>query len=380
MREILSKCVAAARFFALTRAVLCFLAIIFWSPLFSQSESLIDHTLFLIGDCGEPYVEGDPIAGVFHNQIRSSGANTTVLFLGDNVYVKGLPERGHRLREDGEDALNNQAGWIKGTEAQGIFIPGNHDWAHWGKKGYKYIINQQNFIDSIHNQVTLLPRNGCPGPVVKQLGDHVTLVIIDTQWLLHRWEKPGAESGCFSKNNDQFFDNLQQVFNENKGKRIVVAGHHPLITYGEHGGVFRLRAHLFPLTELSMGLYIPLPIIGSLYPLYRKFYGSIQDTPHPKYKKFVRQMEAIMKDVPGSVYIAGHEHALQHIVKNQNHFIVSGSGSKIEFVKKKKFAKYASHERGFVRMTVKKNSEVILHYFQVDTENPQGKEVYQVQL
>jgi hypothetical protein len=242
------------------------------------------------------------------------------------------------------------------------------------------MLNQQDFIDSIGRQVTLLPRNGCPGPVVKPLGENALLVIIDTQWLLHKWQKPGEESSCDAKTPEQFYDQIQKIFAQNKNKRIILAAHHPLITYGEHGGVFRLRAHIFPLTELTKGLYIPLPIIGSIYPLYRKYIGHVQDTSHPTYKKMSEQIQKIMDESPGSIYVSGHEHALQYIVKGESHFVVSGSGSKIEFVKKKGYAKYASHERGFVKIALGADGGVSIIYVHVDKDYPNGREVYRAKL
>lgn len=358
------------------------LIIIFFisSSVYAQPSEQVDHTFFLIGDCGEPYVKDERIAKVFPEHVRAAGDHTTVLFLGDNVYVKGLPERGHRIRERGEDILKMQAGWLQGSTARGIFVPGNHDWDHWGKNGYQYVLNQQHFIDSLNQQVTFLPKNGCPGPVVQQIGEHILLVLIDTQWLLHQWDKPGENSECEAKTQEQFFERLQSIFDQNKNKRIVIAAHHPLITYGEHGGVFTLRTHLFPITELIKELYIPMPIIGSLYPLYRKWIGHIQDTAHPDYRSFIRQIERIMATAPGTLYVSGHEHGLQHIQKGELHFLVSGTGSKIEFVRKKRYAKYARHLRGFIKLAVHHDQSMSVYFYHVDKEVPDGRLVYQVKL
>ena len=341
-----------------------------------QDQHVI-HTLFLIGDCGEPYVQNDPIGTVLLKKITESPTRTTTLYLGDNVYPKGLPEEGHRLRLESEFILKSQVNFTNAVNNKTIFIPGNHDWQHWGKHGIDYIHNQQSWIDSLADEnVTLLPRDGCPGPVEISVSGKVTLVILDTQWLIHQWEKPGEESSCDAKTLDDVISQLDDILYRNRRKRVIVAGHHPLITYGEHGGIFPLRMHLFPLTDLSEHLYIPLPVVGSIYPLYRNWFGHIQDTMHPVNKEFTERILKVLKAYPGSVYVSGHEHALEHIVKDSTHMIVSGSGSKVEMVKKKGFALYANAVRGFVKADLSDDGAVHVDFIQVDGSCPEGKVVY----
>ena len=54
------------------------------------------HTLFLVGDGGEPYVRDNPIANVLATRISSAPEKSTVLFLGDNIYPAGLPSKDSR--------------------------------------------------------------------------------------------------------------------------------------------------------------------------------------------------------------------------------------------------------------------------------------------
>src|SRR5690606_6501862 len=135
--------------------------------------------------------------------------------------------------------------------------------------------------------------------------------------------------------------------------------------------------HLFPLEEISRGLYIPLPVLGSIYPLYRKFLGHLQDTPHPVNKAFSQALQRIMRHYPGSLYVAGHEHALQYIVKDSTHFIVSGSVSKTEYVREKGYAVFAKDLLGFSRVSILANGAMIVAFFQVDENHPEGRQVFQ---
>jgi hypothetical protein len=355
-----------------------FLLVLFTAtPAFAQDRVSVIQSLFLIGDAGEYYLSADPIGKALQTKINEAAGKATVLYLGDNVYPRGLPNAGERLRNQGEFILRTQIEWLNGTQAKGIFIPGNHDWHHWGRKGHQYILNQQHWLDSLKNEnIMLLPRDGCPGPVEIPLGDKTALVIIDTQWFLHQWDKPGEDSSCDAKTTEEVLTQLSDIFYRNRNRTVILAGHHPLITYGEHGGVFPFRSHLFPLTDLSHGLYIPMPVIGSIYPLYRKWIGHIQDTAHPINKAFSNAIQKIMAQYTGSIYVAGHEHALQYITKDSSHFIVSGSGAKTEMVKKKGYAEFADDVRGFVQLDILSDGAVTAHFYHTNEKSGELKEVF----
>ena len=83
-------------------------------------------------------------------------------------------------------------------------------------------------------------------------------------------------------------------------------------------------------------------MLGSIYPLYRKLIGNIQDTPHPEYRLFRQLMHEELAKYPGVIYAAGHEHALQYITKDSVHYVVSGSAVKSTPVKLRGHAKFVT--------------------------------------
>lgn len=357
------------------------LHILFWLPVLhvsaQRSDSAVVHTVFLLGDAGEPHVKDTPMGKVVSGRMAEAGENATVLFLGDNIYTNGLPDRDARNYEEAESILQTQVGFVQGSKARAIFIPGNHDWHNWGRKGLAFIRNQQRWLDSLKDEnITLLPRDGCPGPVEIALGEKTVLIVLDTQWFLHQWDKATDPELCTATTDAEVFTMVEDIFRRNKGKRMIVAAHHPLYTYGEHGGVFTWKAHLFPLVKITKYAYIPFPVIGSIYPLYRKWLGHIQDTPHPVYRNFSAALQKIMQAYPGAIYVAGHEHALQYIVKDSTHYIVSGSAAKTEYVKQKGHAIFAKDILGFSEMGVLANGSVRLTFYQVDEHRPHGYNVF----
>lgn len=341
------------------------------------THAQVEHTLFLVGDAGEPFYD-NPVGPFLRNRIGEATAPTTVLFLGDNIYPRGMPPKGSSGREEAEAILNMQVGWVSGTDSRAIFIPGNHDWKKGARDGLATVLRQQRFIDSLHDErISFVPRNGCPGPEVLELTDKVVLVIIDSQWPLHPWREGFEEGPCEIKSTGDLVSALSDVYASYPDRRVILAAHHPVVTYGEHGGVFTLKDHIFPLTNARPNLYLPLPVVGSIYPAYRAWFGNIQDLAHPLYRAYASRIMDVMADYPGSVMVSGHDHALQYATIGSNHFIVSGSGSKTTHVKKKDHAVFAESITGITQLDLLRDGSITITFWRVDDDHPQGLTAYQ---
>lgn len=316
---------------------------------YAQSPS-IAHSVFLIGDAGEPDYAAANLAAL-SEQLQEAGENSTLIFLGDNIYPKGLGGKNDPERSVQEAKLTKQLDVAKDFPGNTFVIPGNHDWAQGKQEGWQHVLNQQKFVNEyFQGQEVFQPMNGCPGPVEVELASGLWLVIFDMQWLLHKFDKPGEESTCEFKNPVEVLQEIENLLEKHKQDRVILASHHPLYSYGLHGGKYPLKDHIFPLAEAKKGLYVPLPVMGSIYPLFRSTIGNIQDIPHPKYKAIRNTIQGYLTTYKNAVYVAGHEHSLQHIEKEGVHHIVSGSGSKTTHAKQGKFSKYSASKTGFVRI------------------------------
>lgn len=331
----------------------------------SSAVGQVDNfRVYLIGDGGKLDQVSVPYKSTLQHQLANDQTPSVIVFLGDNIYPKGMLNADSKNRKRTEAVLQAHLDLVPGFIGRIIFVPGNHDWKRGSREGLQFVLNQQAWVDSLKNKnIQVLPGNGCPGPIEVPLSDKLVLIVIDTQWWLHPWEKPeGETSSCDCKTKSDFTVQLDDMLRRNKNKRVIVTAHHPVITYGEHGGVYGLKDHIFPLTEAQKSLYIPLPIVGSLYPLYRQIFGSIQDQAHPQYKAFSEGMMKILEQYPGVIYASGHDHSLQYSLKDSVHYVVSGGGSKVSTVKKKGYAKYAASELGYVRLTVGETGNDKLEY------------------
>lgn len=358
-----ANCLTHFIFSAMSKAVVRLLLILAPIQLFAQDN----FHVYLIGDAGLKSVKNASYKKLLQQQVNDS-VPSAIVFLGDNIYPKGMPPAGNRKRAEAEEILQASIDLVPGFKGPMIFVPGNHDWKRGRPDGINFIHYQQAWLDSLHrDNIKLLPQNGCPGPVEIPLSDKVVLIVIDTQWWLQPWEKPEGETSlCDCKTQADLIVQLDDALRRNQHKRVIVAAHHPVITYGEHGGVYSLKDHIFPFTDLNKKLYIPLPVVGSLYPLYRKIFGSIQDTSHPEYRKLRKQMMALLEQYPGVIYASGHDHSLQFIEKDNVHYIISGGGSKSGTAKKKRYSQYAEESLGYVRVSIRNNTESTVEYIAND--------------
>src|SRR5690606_18751883 len=148
-----------------------------------------------------------------------------------------------------------------------------------------------------------------------------------SQWWLQLSNRPGIESDCPAKTEEEDLVQLEDLIQKNSDKLIILALHHPLKSYGPHGGYFTIKQHIFPFTDINDKYYLPLPVLGSIYPLTRAVFGTSQDIKHPLYQKMINSIENVTNQFNNVIYVSGHEHTLQYIVDSLRHYIVSGSGS-----------------------------------------------------
>ncbi len=336
---------------------------------FAQTDT-IDQRIFVIGDAGELHGNTHPVIDWLSKHVDWNDEKNTVLFLGDNIYPLGLPLEGDPTHDISKKIIDYQISLVKGKKARGIFIPGNHDWMNGQQGGWAQVVNQQDYINSLNQKnIEAWPHNGCPGPIEVVLSDKVVLALLDSQWFLQVHDKPGPGSNCDSKTIEEFQTELSEIAAAHPNQLLIVAMHHPPYTYGVHGGSYTLKEHIFPFTALNKNLYIPLPIIGSIYPITRGLFGSIQDVGHPLYRTMANTVIDAVKKHPNTVFVAGHDHSLQLIIRDSIPFIVSGAGVKSTRTKEGRFKEFSDLNLGFSVIEVWKTGKVDVKFYDITNKD-----------
>ncbi|GFZ81531.1 hypothetical protein GCM10011531_09570 [Aquaticitalea lipolytica] len=333
----------------------------------------IDKTFYLVGDAGLSPQNGlsDGLKA-FQDYISDKKTNGDyTIFLGDNIYPAGLPDKDEKGRESAENGLNAQIKSVKEFKGKTIFIPGNHDWYSNGLKGLK---REEKYIEDALGKNTFLPENGCPLESI-DVSETIQLIIIDTQWYLENWNhNPTINDDCEIKTRERLFEEIEGELKKAQNKTVVFAMHHPMFTNGVHGGYFAAEKHLFP-TQSK----IPVPIFASLLTQVRTQGGvSIQDRYNERYHKLMSRLETITLDADNVVFVSGHEHTLQYIENESIKQIVSGSGSKESAVSLGENGQFSYGKQGFAELTIFKDgsSWVKIH----GVENGKAKVLFQKEI
>lgn len=342
-------------------------------------DSVLNRVIF-IGDAGEINFKQETIIPLAADLILKG--RTTVMFLGDNIYPRGMGLPGDQEEVETAEILRSQYEPMRAKGAPVYFIPGNHDWDRSGKDGLAKIRAQGDYLAQQNDSLLrLIPANGCPDPIEIPISDQMVIIAYDSEWWLFPYKKDNPNHECACNSEVEVLAKLKNILDKNQDKMVLVASHHPMQSFGIHGGHYSLKDHLFPLTLINKSLYLPLPVIGSLYPLLRSTaFSNAEDMRHPTYKRLKQSVGKVFEGHPNYIYVAGHDHGLQFIKNRDQYQIVSGSGAKSSAIKNNKKLLYKNAKQGFVAVDMMLDRSTRITYYRYDNHGIKEDFVYCIPL
>ncbi|RCS26337.1 phosphoesterase [Polaribacter sp. WD7] len=308
------------------------------------------HSFYLIGDAGNSDLyKKDSALAYLDKEILKAKKNATLIFLGDNVYPKGIPDKNSKNYKLAKHRLKVQTDIGKKFPGKTIVIPGNHDWYN----GLKGLRRQEKLVDKALGKNSFQPEKGCPLEKI-EINDEINVIVVDSHWYVTNWDKhPGINDDCEIKTRKKFFEEFESLIKKSQGKTTLVALHHPVFTNGPHGGYYSLKSHMKP-----------LPILGSIQNILRKTSGVTNtDQQNFKYNDLRKRIITISQQNEKVIFVSGHEHSLQYIVKENLPQIVSGSGSKLTAVKNVNGGVFGYGTQGFARLDVYEDGSSTVHFY-----------------
>jgi len=359
---------------------ICLLFICSWIAPPATAQSNTEPTgppqyrVVLIGNVGD----GDEdaarqVRAMLQAHLAQVDSNSAVVFLGDNIPCCGFPDSLQASRPAVSQGLIAWIDTVKDYDGRVVFLPGNNESGS-SLERQQALEREAQFVASAIGEEDAFPlKDGFPGPVVYRLTKDITLVALNTQWWLDKDQRYG-DTGEYDLNEPlDFLTEFEDVLFKYRNDHLLVVGHHPLFSNGNHGGRFSLGQHLFP-----------LPVLGSAVPLYRQLVGKSQDMASSRYRLFRQEMFELLRNQHNLIYAAAHDHSLQYFRKEDRrrvkHHIVSGTGSGSDYVSKGRGAGFTSREYGFMVVEYYNDGSVWLEARTVDPAEPIGRVAFRSRL
>ncbi|NKI31617.1 metallophosphoesterase [Croceivirga thetidis] len=323
----------------------------------------VEHTFYLIGDAGKSPIGGmNPALQAFKQRLDNADENSTAIFLGDNIYPAGFPSKKDdpKKHKEAKSHLDAQLATLENYKGKKVFIPGNHDWYSNGPEGLK---RQEKYIeDALDGKDVFLPENACPIESF-DIGNDIVVITVDSHWYVSNWNKyPSINDDCEIKDRTRFFLELEDEIKDNRQKTTIIALHHPMFTYGSHGGQFGFKEHFF------IGhSNIPTPILGTVANVLRRTTGaSNTDLQNPKYSELVGRITTLAQFSEKVIFVSGHEHTLQYIIEENTPQIVSGSGANKGYSRLLGGSKFSTGKMGYAILKVYKDGSSAVDFIGVE--------------
>ena len=348
----------------------------------------IESTLYLIGDAGAPDPEGEPVLEALTKELAEDGAEDgserLVVFLGDNVYPVGIPPSDASYRPESERRLDALLDVFRETGVPGILIPGNHDWGVGGVAGREAILRQEAFVTQrAPASVSFLPGGGCPGPSVRDLGRHLRLVLLDSQWWFESEAIRGeASAGCDPGTESGVVAAVERILRESGDRKVVILAHHPMASGGVHANRGSLARHFFPIRDIHSDGWFPLPLLGSLYVLFRHVHPFTQDLSSETYRRLREAFMPLLERHAPLMWASGHDHDLQVLRGSGAHvFVISGAGTygRTRPVDRTSNTLFARSAGGFMEVEIMRDGRMRLAVLEVGSDGS-AREVFSVWL
>ncbi len=226
-----------------------------------------------------------------------------------------------------------------------LIAPGKAEWANGTRSGKDFIKQlNESLSEKLENPV-FFPDEGCPGPTEVVLNDHLVVILIDTWWWVHKFDR--RFNKCGIENPGDVLILIEDAIRRHyPNKHVVIAGHHTLKSYGNTSGYF------------SGGQWL----LEFPYTFFRKMPGIREDNRHPDFKGFRDGMISMLKKYPNVVYVSAGEANLQYFQNEQINYIITGSWEKQEYVNLK-LPEFSSKENGFSRLTFSPDGDCSLTFF-----------------
>jgi len=327
--------------------LLCFLLVSQVNMAFGQT----DQSLYLLSNLEKLSADASEFEAI-QKIINDEKGDFTILVTGDFIDKDGF----EKDQQPDEIKKLDRLIALAGDQGKIVFVPGDREWDDGEKGGLKKVKALEKFFkDKPKSSVRFLSEDGCVGPEIMDIGTHLRIVAIDTQWFLQKEKRPEEEDAkCGVLNEKEFWDVFDDAIADSDNRNVVVALHHPPVSYGQYAGYKLFKQHFTP------------PVIGSMIAAFHQNVGNRKDLSHHELKDAAGRLLSKARHHPGIIFVSGHEYDLQILYDKKNYFINSGSLAEGRPVAKGKKTIYKQKKTGFAKLVFSENGEVKVQAYSID--------------
>lgn len=292
--------------------------------LFLSSGAIADEPpapftlLFIGGAAGD---EGSTTLGRLEARLKTLDPKRSRVVFTGNYSVGELPEEGQQGRVEAEQDLLAHVAATKDFVTRGgkvYYLPGYRDF---GVGGTRAVLRMRKFLNAAYaagENADVMPHANCADPTVVELTDDLGLVLLNSQWwMIDGQSDPQFNKGCVVKSREALRMYMRDAFNEYRTRRLVVAMHHPLRSYGELGGEFAAQVH-----------FKPAPILGTVGVLAAEAGLLPQYQSHPLVYSFLSLVTQEAQRYGSFIFASGHDASLQYLKVDPHTQLISGTSAR----------------------------------------------------
>lgn len=327
-----------------------------------KSDNKPIHRIALIGDAGKSDIEpGKSTLNAFTTRLKSlQDTHETLVFLGDNIYQDGFQDDNTSCSNGSQESARLDAQLYLGKASRNIsyFVPGNHDWDYLEDPDMKLMLKQKAYIETCGREAKLLPSDEQGMKLVSAISNNLfTMAFLDSHALMF----------APKEKREQAYGLLEGIMQTAENNRpIILAAHHPIATYGPHGGCYQQD-------------YFGHSIINFFR---RKGISFGQDINAKEYAAYIDRINAIIPPEKKVLFVAGHDHNLQILQMEQgaDYVIVSGAGSHTDPVCHGDNTLFAHESLGYVELGFRQGGELTAEVFAYYPDEDRLSKVYSQRL
>lgn len=260
---------------------------------------------------------------------------------------------GNSLHALNEEQIFSSVEDLRKVFSRVYLVPGAKEWQKYSAEEFE---NLGDKLDDEFKGDVIVPENGCGEIEIKEVGENLTLLFIDSHWYFQDWSNDRRmNQGCEVMTREEFWLHLADEYGGLKKKNVILYTSHPLHRFDQKGGHYSLGDYLFPLRDDIPGAYLPLPLIGHLLRDSRHYFTPKEHTISPMYKEFRSNLKMILKNHKKTIPISSH--AEINVDQRQD-----GSGPQLQVhsneAKEQRIKhdqRYLSTSSAILKMTTQKN-------------------------